>query len=59
MYSYLFGIYYYINDIEKIIDDIEKDRKKMKYIGEPMTTTFAQDLKLRLKLPNIPNLKLN
>ena len=59
MYSYLFGIYYYINEIEKIIDDIEKDRKKMKYIGEPMNTTFAQDLKLRLKLPNIPNLKLN
>ena len=56
MYSYLFGIYYYINDLEKIIDDIEKDRKKMKYIGEPMATTFAQDLKLRLKLPN---LKLN
>ena len=56
MYSYLFGIYYYINDLEKIIDEIEKDRKKMKYIGEHMTTTFAQDLKLRLKLPN---LKLN
>tara|TARA_R110000803_G_C11967131_1_gene319362 strand:+ start:370 stop:540 length:171 start_codon:yes stop_codon:yes gene_type:complete len=53
MYSYLFGIYYYLEDIEKMIDEIDKDRKKMKYIGETLTTTFAQDLKLKLKLPKV------
>tara|TARA_R110000803_G_scaffold122281_1_gene190293 strand:+ start:6053 stop:6226 length:174 start_codon:yes stop_codon:yes gene_type:complete len=53
MYSYLFGTYYYIDDIVKMIDEIDKDRRKMKYIGETLTTTFAQDLKLKLKLENV------
>tara|TARA_R110000772_G_scaffold54967_1_gene125485 strand:- start:257 stop:415 length:159 start_codon:yes stop_codon:yes gene_type:complete len=48
MYSYLFGTYYYIDDIVKMIDEIDKDRRKMKYIGETLTTTFAEDLKLKL-----------
>jgi hypothetical protein len=49
MYSYLYGLYYYIDEIFKIIDDIDNDRKKMRNIGETLTTTFAEDLKLKLK----------
>ena len=40
--------WYYI-DIINMIEQIEGDRKKMLLIGETMTTTFAQDLKLRLR----------
>jgi hypothetical protein len=50
MRSYLFGTYYYLEDLVKIIDEIDKDRRKMKVIGEDITSTFAEDLKLKLKL---------
>jgi len=49
MYSYLFGKYYYLSDIEKMIDEIVENRKKLRLIGETMSTTFAEDLKLKLK----------
>tara|TARA_R110000737_G_scaffold7946_1_gene23056 strand:+ start:6203 stop:6358 length:156 start_codon:yes stop_codon:yes gene_type:complete len=49
MYSYLFGKYFYLTDIEKMIDDIVEDRKKLRLLGETMNSTFAQDLKLKLK----------
>ena len=49
MYSYLYGNYYYLNDLEKLIDQIVEDRQKLRQLGETMSTTFAQDLKLRLK----------
>jgi len=48
MYSYIYGKYFYLTDIEIIIDQIVKDRMKLRLIGEPMSTSFAEDLKLRL-----------
>jgi|TARA_R110000744_G_scaffold172085_2_gene290576 hypothetical protein len=50
MYSYLFGKYFYKLEIEKMIDEIEGDRKKLRLLGETMSTSFAQDLKLKLNL---------
>ena len=41
--------WWYYTEIITMIEAIEKDRKKMLLIGETMTTTFAQDLKLRLR----------
>lgn len=40
--------WYYI-DIINMIEEIEVDRKKMLLIGERPCTTFATDLKIRLR----------
>ena len=48
MFGFLFGKYFYYYDLIKIIDEIENDRKKLRLIGETMSSTFPQDLKLRL-----------
>jgi hypothetical protein len=50
MFGYFknFRKYFYLDDLIKIIDEIEDDRKKMRLIGETMNTTFTQDLKLKL-----------
>jgi len=48
MYSYLFGKYFYLTEIEEIIDQIATDRQKLRDIGEKLNTTFAEELKLKL-----------
>ena len=48
MYSYLFGKYFYLTEIEEIIDQIATDRQKLRGYGEQLNTTFAEDLKLKL-----------
>lgn len=48
MYSYLFGKYFYLTEIEKIIDEIIEDRRKLLLLGETLNTSFYQDLKLKL-----------
>lgn len=45
MYSYLFGHYFYKQDIENMIDRIEEKRKIKRLEGETMKTSFAEDLK--------------
>jgi hypothetical protein len=50
MYSFFYNYYYYKSDIIKLIDEIDKDRKKLKSIKEPINSTFAEDLKMRLEL---------
>jgi len=45
MYSYLFGHYFYIKDIEAMIDQITEKRKKRRLDGKTMKTSFAEDLK--------------
>jgi hypothetical protein len=41
--------WFYYTELITMIEEIEADRKKMLLIGETMTTTFAQDLKIRLR----------
>ena len=45
MYSLLFGHYFYVKDIEAMIDKIEEKRKVKRLEGETMKTSFAEDLK--------------
>ena len=49
MYSYIYGKYFYLEEIEKMIDEIIEDRRKLLTLGETLTTSFFQDLKLKLK----------
>ena len=49
MYSYLFGKYFYLTEIEKMIDEIIEDRRKLLVLGETLNTSFFQDLKLKLR----------
>ena len=41
--------WWYYTDIIDMIEAIESDRKKMILIGETPCTTFATDLKIRLR----------
>ena len=41
--------WFYYTELIDMIEDIDADRKKMLLIGETMSTTFAQDLKIRLR----------
>ena len=41
--------WFYYTEIIDMIEDIDADRKKMLLIGERPCTTFAQDLKIRLR----------
>ena len=49
MYSYIYGKYFYLTEIEKMIEDIIEDRRKLLCLGETLNTSFYQDLKLKLK----------
>tara|TARA_R110000772_G_scaffold140327_1_gene249540 strand:+ start:594 stop:755 length:162 start_codon:yes stop_codon:yes gene_type:complete len=50
MYSYIYGNYFYVDEIEKMMEEIIEDRRKLLEIGETLTTSFFQDFKLKLKL---------
>lgn len=45
MYSYLFGSYFYHNEMILMIDKIEQKRKLRRLQGKPITTSFAEELK--------------
>tara|TARA_R110000851_G_scaffold330612_1_gene503620 strand:+ start:219 stop:473 length:255 start_codon:yes stop_codon:yes gene_type:complete len=45
MYSYLYGHYFYVKDIEAMIDQITEKRKIKRLEGGTMKTSFAEDLK--------------
>ena len=45
MYSWIFGDYFYKNDLIKMIDEIDKKRKDKRLKGLLMNSTFADDLK--------------
>ena len=53
MYSFIYGEIFKLDDLLKIINEIDEKRKelKIKNIGQNkiMTTTFAEDLKSVLK----------
>lgn len=45
MLSWLFGTYFYVEDITKIIEQIDKKRKEKRLKGETMNSSFSDDLK--------------
>ena len=45
MYSLLFGHYFYIKDIEAMIDQVTEKRKTRRLEGKTMKSSFAEDLK--------------
>lgn len=45
MYSILFGHYFYVKDIEAMIDTVTKNRKQKRLEGQTLNTSFAEDLK--------------
>ena len=46
--SYLYGEYYYLSDIIKLIDSVKDKRTAQRLAGKTMTITFADQLKLLL-----------
>tara|TARA_R110001632_G_scaffold1675_3_gene7314 strand:+ start:5055 stop:5237 length:183 start_codon:yes stop_codon:yes gene_type:complete len=45
MFSWIYGNYFYVSDLIKIIDEIESKRQIKRIQGLTMNTTFCQDLK--------------
>ncbi len=48
MLSWLYGKYFYIEELFKIIEEIETKRQLRRLKGSTMSTTFSQDLKNKL-----------
>jgi len=48
MFSWLYGKYFYIEELFKIIEEIETKRQLRRLKGSTMSTTFSQDLKNKL-----------
>jgi len=48
MYSYIFGEYFYKDELIFMIDEIDLKRKLRKEKGSTISSSFAQDLKDRL-----------
>ena len=46
--SYVYGDYFYLNEIIKMIDVVKSEREKRRLAGETMKGTFADELKLLL-----------
>ena len=43
--GYFFKTYFYLDHLERLIEQIEKDRQDRRRAGLTMRSTFAQDLK--------------
>ena len=48
MYSYLFGTYFYHNEMIEMIDEVMENRKNKRLKGMTMNTTFPEDLKNKM-----------
>ena len=48
MLSWIYGKYFYIEELFKIIEEIETKRQLRRLKGSTMSTTFSQDLKNKL-----------
>lgn len=48
-YSYLFGQYFYLQEVIDAIEKVEAERKTKRLNGETMDITFADQLKNLLK----------
>jgi len=55
MLSWLYGKYFYIEELFKIIEEIETKRQLRRLKGSTMSTTFSQDLKNKLNGVEIIN----
>ena len=47
-YSYLWGLYYYKDEMIEMIDEVVENRKNKRLKGLTMSTTFAEDLKNKM-----------
>ena len=47
-HSYIYGDYFYLDEIIKMIDVVKSEREKRRLAGETMEVTFADELKLLL-----------
>ena len=48
MLSWIYGKYFYIEELFKIIEEIETKRQLRRLKGSTMSSTFSQDLKNKL-----------
>tara|TARA_R110000744_G_scaffold1330_2_gene4697 strand:- start:2465 stop:2662 length:198 start_codon:yes stop_codon:yes gene_type:complete len=48
MYSYLFGHYFYRDDMINIINEVETRRKVLRNAGQIPSVSFSEDLKNKL-----------
>ena len=46
--SYIYGDYFYLDEIIKLIDVVKSEREVSRLAGETMKVTFADQLKLLL-----------
>ena len=46
--SYIYGEYFYLSEIIKLIDVVKEKREQRRLDGETMKITFADELKLLL-----------
>lgn len=48
-YSLLYGVYFYEDELVKMIEEIDRLRKQRRVEGKTMKMTFANELKNRMK----------
>jgi len=58
MLSWIYGKYFYLNDLMEIIEEIETKRQLRRLNGSTMSSTFSQDLKNKLNGVQIINEKV-
>lgn len=58
MLSWIYGKYFYLNDLMEIIEEIETKRQLRRLNGSTMSSTFSQDLKNKLNGVEIINEKV-
>ena len=58
MLSWIYGKYFYLNELMEIIEEIETTRQLRRLNGSTMSSTFSQDLKNKLNGVQIINEKV-
>ena len=58
MLSWIYGKYFYLNELMEIIEEIETKRQLRRLKGSTMSSTFSQDLKNKLNGVDIINEKV-
>jgi len=58
MLSWIYGKYFYLNELMEIIEEIETKRQLRRLNGSTMSSTFSQDLKNKLNGVQIINEKV-
>jgi len=58
MLTWIYGKYFYLNELMEIIEEIETKRQLRRLKGSTMSSTFSQDLKNKLNGVEIINEKV-